>query len=765
MSYRGIAGLSLFLLITGVVGAGGVSLGAPGVSAEERLTITEEWSICLTPPPHPALTRAAEDLHRFLLDRHRLNLKITQETNDPCIVLSVTETSEKDGFTIEAESAHRLKIEGASPRAVYQGVFSLQDYLEKSPGLPGSFKRSVLFPFQDRYVLWDVLLTGQNKGAIGFDLEQHVREAVRLGYTGLECNRFIGMELLQQGDPRDPYPWYTYWGPSMDQFVSSPLFEGVFPQEYLDRNLADLKHVVQIVKSFGLKPIFMGYEPRYVPESFLQKHPKLRGPRVSHPLRSIADRYSLCVDRPEVLEHYRTLAANLAREVPDLKEMWSIFHDSGAGLCWAHELYSGRNGPEWCREIPPGERMKKFFMSIKEGLREGGLDIPFVVQPHPMSRPEVDAFFATVPSEVELTSGNWASWSPTHRDPLGADLYVLSRLRESGRRTLYYQQHFFGFNVAPTSEFPLVYYLADRLKRAQGLGLDNLNTLGGFVSPPIKKRSAMQEVYRMFLLNPELDEQELVTRVAYDLGGSNGGELLLETWKQIHSAFEKNHRDVGFGLGTEYTSRRTLIRPLVPEISGLGSKERDWWLDYSFAGHLRFGHAHLFRGEGGRLSQDWYQTNRDRSVRARDVFRQGSSRLRGFLKEQPEAVSSHPYLVSHERQLRFLSYVYATGANLYEGQRILDKYSKKGIEDDLKSEVDSATSRFQTIVEDEIANTQAFIDFVEEGGDIGMVLLPEETTWGFSTNLPDLLRRKIEVMRRYLPETNEVLNRWFNSEY
>ena len=64
-----------------------------------------------------------------------------------------------------------------------------------------------------------------------------------------------------------------------------------------------------------------------------------------------------------------------------------------------------------------------------------------------------------------------------------------------------------------------------------------------------------------------------------------------------------------------------------------------------------------------------------------------------------------------------------------------------------------------------IDNTRAFLEFLEEGGDIGMVLLPEEITWAYSTNLQELLQRKIEIMKAHLPETEEVLHRWFNSEY
>jgi len=46
-----------------------------------------------------------------------------------------------------------------------------------------------------------------------------------------------------------------------------------------------------------------------------------------------------------------------------------------------------------------------------------------------------------------------------------------------------------------------------------------------------------------------------------------------------------------------------------------------------------------------------------------------------------------------------------------------------------------------------------------------MVLLSEETTWGYGANFPDLLRRKMEIMARRLPEAGEVLHRWFDSEY
>jgi hypothetical protein len=737
-----------------------------GKTTANDLIITGKWKIVTEPNSHPAVLMAANDLQNFLLVQHKLALEIAESAGGQCILLSVNKKMESDGFSLRVESGgQKLIVEAPNPRALYQGVLALEDALAEKPVITESFNQKVVFPFKDRYLVWDVNLTGQNKMANGFNLENHIREAVRLGYSGVECNRFVGMELLQQHSPEDSYPWYTYWGPSMDQFVSSPLFDGVYPKEYLDKNLSDLKHVVQVVESYGLKPIFMGYEPRYVPEKFFEKHPELRGPRVDHPLRSIEKRYSLCTDRPEVLEHYRTLARRLTEEVPGIEEMHIIFHDSGAGLCWFNALYSGKNGPEHCKDKPMEERMEKFFRAIQQGFKDNGRNIPIVAQPHGSSRGDVDAFLSGTPKEISMTSGNWASWTLTSHDPLGIDLHVLEQSEKQGRRTLYYQQHFTGFDVAPTIEYPVPYFLAARLKRAQALNIDVLTTLGGIVSPPVKKQSGMQEIYRQFLLAPDTPEQELISKVALKLGGEKGGPVLEKIWKDIDVATKDNKGNLGFGMGTEYASRRMLVRPLVPDAPALLPNERDYWLRYTFSGYQRFGAAHLFRGEGGLPSQEWYSKNLEQSIRARDAFQKASQDLQSFLKLNPEESHKHSYLFEHERQLRFLGFVYATGASLYEGQALLDKYSKKNIEDELKQDVDKDLKRFELIVKNEIENTRKFIRFLNEGGDIGMALLPEETTWAYSDYLPVLLEKKIDIMQRHLPEIKEVLNRWFNSEY
>ena len=73
-----------------------------------------------------------------------------------------------DGFSLMVESAgQKLIVEAPNPRALYQGVLALEDALSEKPVIAESFNQKVIFPFKDRYLLWDVNPTGQNKMGIG----------------------------------------------------------------------------------------------------------------------------------------------------------------------------------------------------------------------------------------------------------------------------------------------------------------------------------------------------------------------------------------------------------------------------------------------------------------------------------------------------------------------------------------------------------------------------------------------------------------------
>ena len=64
------------------------------------------------------------------------------------------------------------------------------------------------------------------------------------GATAVTANRVIdpySLHVLEQ--PGNPYVWFTTWGPSLDQYVSSELTYGLYPEVYLRRNRLALRRM------------------------------------------------------------------------------------------------------------------------------------------------------------------------------------------------------------------------------------------------------------------------------------------------------------------------------------------------------------------------------------------------------------------------------------------------------------------------------------------------------------------------------------------
>ncbi len=203
-------------------------------------------------------------------------------------------------------------------------------------------------------------------------VERYCAEAEKLGVTSLIVNILpdpFHPEYL--ADPSNRYVNFGLWGPSLDQFVDSRLSEGVYPKELLVRNQNALLKIVEIARSHGLKPMFLCGEPRFQPERFFKKYPYLRGPRVDNPgSASVVPLYALCTDLPEVQEHYRELMGKIMKLVPDMDGIIFYSFDSGTGFCHSPSLYAGPNGPQFCKSIPPGERMYRFIKLLLESGQE-----------------------------------------------------------------------------------------------------------------------------------------------------------------------------------------------------------------------------------------------------------------------------------------------------------------------------------------------------------------------------------------------------------
>src|SRR5688572_468768 len=229
---------------------------------------------------------------------------------------------------------------GSSPRNVCRAVLGWIAHPERETN------RLSRYPVRERFTMWDNSMNQMYRFAQGFDRRSHLREIARLGFNGVEVNRYAdgGYHVKHRKFPKDSYAWYMSYAPALDAFVTSDLTREFYSADELKRNLDDLREAVQLARQYGLQPGFVCYEPRGVNEAIFERYPELRGSRIDHPGRSLQPRYALDIANPRVLAHYAESLTNLMREVPDLRYFNFWTQDSGSGLPFASKLYFGPNG-------------------------------------------------------------------------------------------------------------------------------------------------------------------------------------------------------------------------------------------------------------------------------------------------------------------------------------------------------------------------------------------------------------------------------------
>lgn len=196
--------------------------------------------------------------------------------------------------------------------------------------------------------------------------------ASELGATHLIASQTELSMWQWNTDRRDPYPNWSLHRASLFKFIVPEELKEYLPADYAKRNLDMLCARMEILREFGLKAVFDGMEPAYLPEKVYVDHPSWRGARCDHPHRARTEYYAPCVDDPEMRAIYVRTVAELCRIAPfDTFELAT--NDSGSGLCWNDRLYPGPNGPAVCRHIPVGERVSNYLSIFQEGAQQVGL--------------------------------------------------------------------------------------------------------------------------------------------------------------------------------------------------------------------------------------------------------------------------------------------------------------------------------------------------------------------------------------------------------
>ena len=286
--------------------------------------------------------------------------------------------------------------------------------------------------FESIMLTGEMFLQGESTAPWETTFGRYADRAAAMGVTHIQVNMLpdpYHTVLLEQ--PDNHYAWFAAYGPSLDQFASSSLNEGVYLDALLARNRQRMKAAASIALARGLRPVLMLCEPRFAPERLLARHPHLRGPRVDNPTFSNTPWYALCTDSPEVRRHYGDMLTALMQAVPELAGISVFTSDSGSGFCHSHSLYCGPNGPSACRRIPVGQRVAGFLGCLQEAgaAVNSGFRVSLCSG---LDDAEREAFIAAAPPGVtDEVQGAW-SWVGGLEDQWAAHQYG-SRIETVGR--------------------------------------------------------------------------------------------------------------------------------------------------------------------------------------------------------------------------------------------------------------------------------------------------------------------------------------------
>lgn len=200
-------------------------------------------------------------------------------------------------------------------------------------------------------------------------IDEHVERLKRRGVTHVTINKaLVSIPMAMQ--PDNAYLSFAGWGPSLDKFVTSSYNEGLYYDALLAENRKLLLYNAALARRHGFRCSLFCVEPTFMMESFYKRHPALRGPRSDNPSCSTGPVFSLCAMVPEVQDHYRQLIRHMLELVPEIDEMQIFTNDSGGGVCHSSHLYSGPNGPNHCRQTPPGKQAQVFAATLSQAGRE-----------------------------------------------------------------------------------------------------------------------------------------------------------------------------------------------------------------------------------------------------------------------------------------------------------------------------------------------------------------------------------------------------------
>lgn len=587
--------------------------------------------------------------------------------------------------------------------------------------------------------------------------ESNVIKAKVRGYSTIALAAIQAPTYEQATDPNDTWEYFTFINAALFNIFETELIHGYLKLETYRGNQEALRWKSEVLARHGMRGSLTLREPQWMPLSWYEDQPELKGCRCEHPAVALSPHWALNIDHPRVLAHYHELGKRLAETAPAINHLIIQTNDSGAGINWCQGLYPGPNGPADTRDRDMGERIEAWFAAIREGAAAGAgdLDIDFV--PTHLTPAELrSAAKALTKSRIVIGS----------QDPRTV-AFVPARLEHAlaaceGTRTevLYGADVSNGYLWSGMIAPPQVYLAAEVMMELHRSGIRFLQSSYTSETPLSDDGSPVQRVFeRCVQTCPRnlAEIESLITDIARELVGRKHADALLSAWRDVDTAIRVNRMDYQhnyyFFYGT--IGRRWLTRPLVPEPSALDEEERGYWSRYIMKDRdLELAFRSLMAEENRvTFMPEQYEPYYNGLELIAKHFDRAVAVLDEELSLMPPRARGRRWLRDQRDRIEFFGCLFKNQLHVTGTQWVLDRFA--GNPDQRRAKAKREKKRLYEMIDGEIANCERMIELLRKPV-APLLHTGDEETYVLPRNVPELLQRKIEVMRKHRPRVESV---------
>jgi hypothetical protein len=567
------------------------------------------------------------------------------------------------------------------------------------------------------------------------EFEAFARQIARLKPFGSVATRINYVaETADFEIPEGGSSWHEYAfnnGP-IHLFFSDEKLVPYLPADLVKKNQQLLLSKVAIIRRLGLGATWDSKDPHFLPESFFEKYPNMRGPRVDHPRRSLRQEFAACFHQQETIDMYQNMANQLFKYAPEINSLSFYMNDSGSGICWSDRSYSGPNGPANCKNINISESVTTFFKIFEKAARQfAGHDVylSYGGQFQPEERSDIDKKLKdenVVPEQKRYPYKN-ASGMLNNAWPVRGlinPLQILTSLNRTENKPPFRYSLDFGDTYYRGNE------RLETIEKVIDMVEDNLK------NPP---EEGVQD---------SLLALQALRKICVKWAGEKSSDQLFNAFVNLDKAIKQRDKTYPRFSNTLYyytVTVRQINRPLVFAPQRLAPDEEKYFLPYIFNVSVE---------EARNDYMDLHGSDRALPDGVTDNFLEDLKTVYTSIEKIRNA-PEQKFLDDMTRSLHIYHCVVRSCGNFYKAQLIRNR-NKEILAGPVHRPSKTMTftgdldlQEFNSIMRDEFDNTQELIDLLANGGmDLVCHAKPpfKEDIFLLGANLIDQLKQKRKIM-------------------